>query len=115
MPQSKLKEICLNVLEDNKAEDILALDVRKISTFADSIIIASANSNRHAKSISEKVVASVKASKESFIGVEGQSESGWILIDCGEVVINIMKNEIREFYDLEGLWGETTLTQKPKQ
>ena len=115
MPQSKLKEICLNALEDNKAEDILALDVRKISTFADSIIIASANSNRHAKSISEKVVASVKASKESFIGVEGQSESGWILIDCGEVVINIMKNEIREFYDLEGLWGETTLTQKPKQ
>ena len=43
--------------------------------------------------------------------MEGQSESGWILIDCGEVVINIMKNEIREFYDLEGLWGETTLTQ----
>lgn len=114
MAKSKLKEICLNALEDNKAEDILALDVRKISTFADSIIIASANSNRHAKSISEKVVASVKASKESFLGVEGQSESGWILIDCGEVVINIMKNEIREFYDLEGLWGETTLTQMPE-
>jgi ribosome-associated protein len=114
LAKSKLKEICLNALEDNKAEDILALDVRKISTFADSIIIASANSNRHAKSISEKVVASVKASKESFLGVEGQSESGWILIDCGEVVINIMKNEIREFYDLEGLWGETTLTQMPE-
>ena len=114
MAKSKLKEICLNALEDNKAEDILALDVRKISTFADSIIIASANSNRHAKSISEKVVASVKASKESFLGVEGQSESGWILIDCGEVVMNIMKNEIREFYDLEGLWGETTLTQTPE-
>ena len=111
MAKLKLKEICLNALEDNKAENILALDVREISSFADSIIIASANSNRHAKSISEKVVASVKESKESFLGVEGQSESGWILIDCGEVVINIMKNEIREFYDLEGLWGETTLTR----
>ena len=44
--------------------------------------------------------------------MEGKSESGWILIDCGEVVINIMKNEIREFYDLEGLWGETTLTKQ---
>lgn len=109
MAKLKLKEICLNALEDNKAENILALDVREISSFADSIIIASANSNRHAKSISEKVVASVKESKESFLGVEGQSESGWILIDCGEVVINIMKNEIREFYDLEGLWGENTL------
>ena len=109
MAKLKLKEICLNALEDNKAENILALDVREISSFADSIIIASANSNRHAKSISEKVVASVKESKESFLGVEGQSESGWILIDCGEVVINIMKNEIREFYDLEGLQGHKTL------
>ena len=69
MAKLKLKEICLNALEDNKAENILALDVREISSFADSIIIASANSNRHAKSISEKVVASVKESKESFLGV----------------------------------------------
>ena len=113
MPKLKLKNICLTALEDNKAEDILALDVRNISTFADSIIIASANSNRHAKSLSEKVIENVKKSKESFLGVEGKSESGWILIDCGEVVINIMKNDIREFYDLEGLWGETTLTKKP--
>ena len=113
MPKLKLKEICLSALEDNKAENILALDVRNISTFADSIIIASANSNRHAKSMSEKVVASVKSkNKKSFLGVEGQSESGLILIDCGEVVINIMKSEIREFYDLEGLWGENTLAQK---
>jgi|TARA_B100000902_G_scaffold281018_1_gene266890 ribosome-associated protein len=113
LPKLKLKNICLTALEDNKAEDILALDVRKISTFADSIIIASANSNRHAKSLSEKVIENVKKNKESFLGVEGKSESGWILIDCGEVVINIMKNDIREFYDLEGLWGETTLTKKP--
>jgi ribosome-associated protein len=113
LPKLKLKNICLTALEDNKAEDILALDVRNISTFADSIIIASANSNRHAKSLSEKVIENVKKNKESCLGVEGKSESGWILIDCGEVVINIMKNDIREFYDLEGLWGETTLTKKP--
>jgi ribosome-associated protein len=113
LPKLKLQDICISALEDNKAEDILALDVRNISSFADSIIIASASSNRHAKSLSEKVIENVKVNKESFIGVEGKSESGWILIDCGEVVINIMKNEIREFYDLEGLWGETTLTKQP--
>jgi len=112
LPKLELKNICLLALEENKAEDVLALDVKNISTFADSIIIASANSNRHAKSISEKVIESIKRNKETLLGTEGHSDSGWILIDCGNVVINIMKKDTREFYDLEGLWGEKTLTQK---
>ena len=56
-----------------------------------------------------KLVESVKASGKIILGVEGKVESGWILVDCGEVVINIMKSDIRDFYDLEGLWGENTL------
>ena len=55
-----------------------------------------------------------KANKISIMGVEGKTESGWILVDCGEVVVNIMKNDIREFYDLEGLWGENTLIDSSK-
>ena len=51
----------------------------------------------------------LKANGKTILGVEGKIESGWILVDCGEVVINIMKSDIREFYDLEGLWGENTL------
>ena len=89
--------------------NILTLDINGISSFADAIIIATANSNRHAKSLSEKLVESVKASGKSILGVEGKVESGWILVDCGEVVINIMKSDIRDFYDLEGLWGGNTL------
>ncbi len=69
MPKLELKNICLLALEENKAEDVLALDVKNISTFADSIIIASANSNRHAKSISEKVIESIKRNKETLIGM----------------------------------------------
>ena len=109
MPKKKLAEICKNSLSDSKAENILNLDVKGISSFADEIIIATANSNRHAKSISEKLVNKLKQDKVYIIGVDGEVESGWILVDCGRIIINIMKKEEREFYDLEGLWGEKTL------
>ncbi len=110
MPKNKLSQICNKSLEDSKAEDVLNLNVKGISSFADEIIIATANSNRHAKSISEKLVDLLKNEKIHIIGVEGEVESGWILVDCGSTVINIMKKEQREFYDLEGLWGEINLT-----
>jgi ribosome-associated protein len=109
LPKKNLQDICNSTLIDNKAEDVLILDINGISSFADAIIIATANSNRHAKSLSEKLVESIKVSGKSILGVEGKIESGWILVDCGEVVINIMKSDIRDFYDLEGLWGENTL------
>ena len=114
MPKKKLTEICKDSLLDSKAEDILNLDVKGISSFADQIIIATANSNRHAKSVSEKLVDKLKEDKIHIIGVDGQVESGWILVDCGSIVINIMKKEEREFYDLEGLWGEKTLLDVSK-
>jgi len=109
LPKKNLQDICNTTLIDNKAEDVLILDINGISSFADAIIIATANSNRHAKSLSEKLVESIKSSGRNVLGVEGKVESGWILVDCGEVVINIMKSDIRDFYDLEGLWGENTL------
>jgi|TARA_B100001059_G_scaffold231972_1_gene268857 ribosome-associated protein len=114
LPKKKLTEICKDSLLDSKAEDILNLDVKGISSFADQIIIATANSNRHAKSVSEKLVDKLKQDKIHIIGVDGQVESGWILVDCGSIVINIMKKEEREFYDLEGLWGEKTLLDASK-
>ena len=109
LPIKTIQDICSETLIDNKAEDVLTLDIDGISSFADAIIIATANSNRHAKSLSERLVESVKANGKTILGVEGKVESGWILVDCGEVVINIMKSDIRDFYDLEGLWGENTL------
>lgn len=109
MSEKNLQNICKKSLEDNKAENILALDIEGISSFADIIMIATANSNRHAKSLADKLVESIKASNINIINVEGKVESGWILVDCGGVVVNIMKEEVREFYDLEGLWGENTL------
>ena len=115
MSKKTLSEVCNLSLIDSKAEDLLILDVENISSFADKIIIATATSNRHAISISEKLVDCLKENKFNILGVEGEIDSGWILVDCGDIVINIMRKEQREFYDLEGLWGENTLiTQKNK-
>ena len=115
MSEKKLQNICQKSLEDNKAENILSLDIEGISSFADVIMIATANSNRHAKSLADKLVESIKADNKNFLNVEGKVESGWILVDCGGVVVNIMKEDIREFYDLEGLWGENTLLNSSNQ
>lgn len=97
---------------ESKAVDLLSLDVKNISSFADEIILATATSNRHAVSVSEQLVDRLKENKFHILGVEGEIDSGWILVDCGEVVINIMRQEQRDFYDLEGLWGENTLLKK---
>ena len=115
MSEKKLQNICQKSLEDNKAENILSLDIEGISSFADVIMIATANSNRHAKSLADKLVESIKAGNKNVLNVEGKVESGWVLVDCGGVVVNIMKEDIREFYDLEGLWGENTLLNSSNQ
>ena len=115
MSEKKLQNICQKSLEDNKAENILSLDIEGISSFADVIMIATANSNRHAKSLADKLVESIKAGNKNVLNVEGKVESGWILVDCGGVVVNIMKEDIREFYDLEGLWGKNTLLNSSNQ
>ena len=115
MSKKTLSEVCNLSLIDSKAEDLLVLDVENISSFADKIIVATATSNRHALSVSEKLVDCLKENKFNILGVEGEIDSGWILVDCGDIVVNIMRKEQREFYDLEGLWGENTLiTQKNK-
>ena len=109
MKLPELKSICLDTLDDMKAKNILSLDIRDISNFADWFIIATASSSRNAKAISNKIIESVKENKLQVVGVEGQEDSEWVLVDCGDVIVNVMQKETREFYDLESLWGETTL------
>ena len=104
-----LKTICCNALDDLKAQNILVLDIREISGFADWFIIATASSSRNAKAISNKLIESLKLQEQHLVGIEGQDDSEWILVDCGDVIVNIMQQDTREFYDLESLWGEKTL------
>tara|TARA_B100000929_G_C15280304_1_gene343307 strand:- start:225 stop:551 length:327 start_codon:yes stop_codon:yes gene_type:complete len=104
MRTSKIKDLVLDNLDELKAVDTVTINVKKISTFTDYMIIASGTSNRHIKSLSEKVIEGLKKNKQSILGLEGQDGEEWILIDIGNVVLHIMSNKMREFYDLESLW-----------
>ena len=79
MLDNTLIETSISSLDSNKAQDILNLDIQKISTYADNIIIASATSSRHAKSLLDKLVLDIKSKDIDIIGIEGKAESGWVL------------------------------------
>ena len=99
-----LKNKIIENLEDIKAVDPIAINVKKISTFTDFMIIASGTSNRHITAISEKVIEGLKENNIKDVKVEGQGHDDWVLVDAGDVIIHLMSAEAREFYDLESLW-----------
>jgi ribosome-associated protein len=95
-----------DALEDAKARDITVLDVRKISDFTDYMVIATGTSNRHVQSTADKVVDALRAHGVRAVGVEGGKTGDWVLIDFGDVVAHVMREEIRDFYNLEKLWSD---------
>jgi len=99
-----LKNKIISTLEDIKAVDPIAIDVKKISSLADFMVIASGTSNRHITAISERIVEGLKEDDIAGIKIEGQAGDDWLLVDAGDVIIHLMSSEAREFYDLESLW-----------
>lgn len=99
---------CLKVvhaaLEDVKAKDILELDVSSISNVADAIVIASGTSTRHVKALADNVADEARKAGFRPIGIEGERDAEWILIDLDFVVVHVMLPTARKFYDLESLW-----------
>ncbi|WP_288382535.1 ribosome silencing factor [uncultured Acinetobacter sp.] len=99
---------CLKVvhdaLTDVKAKDILEIDVRNISNVADAIVIASGTSTRHVKALADNVADEARKAGYRPIGIEGERDAEWILIDLGFVVVHVMLPTARKFYDLESLW-----------
>ena len=99
---------CLKVVHeallDVKAKDILELDVSSISNVADAIVIASGTSTRHVKALADNVAEEARKAGFRPIGVEGERDAEWILIDLGFVVVHCMLPTARKFYDLESLW-----------
>ena len=100
----KLKNKIINSLEDIKAVNPIAMDVTKISSLTDFMVIASGTSNRHIAAMSEHVLEDLKETNISGIKIEGQGGDDWVLVDAGDVVIHLMSADAREFYDLESLW-----------
>ncbi|MEC9205914.1 MAG: ribosome silencing factor [Pseudomonadota bacterium] len=101
-----LKKSVITILEDNKAEDIISIDVKNKTSVTDNIIIVSGRSLRHVKSIADNLIKELKREKIKPIGIEGYTKSEWILLDYGDLLIHVMHPEKRSFYSLEKLWDE---------
>ncbi len=106
MKTEEIKKLVIDALEELKGVDIAVLDVRELSSITDFMIIASGTSDRHVNAMAAKVTEKSKAAGILPLGVEGgRDASGWVLVDLMDVVVHVMRPDVREFYNLEKLWS----------
>lgn len=109
----QLLEQVLISLDDNKAEDVVTIELSGKSTIADYMVVASGGSHRHVSALAEHVRETLKATGMRGVPMEGAARADWILIDGGDVIVHIFRPEVREFYALEKMWGvDMTRTAK---
>jgi ribosome-associated protein len=110
-------DIYVKAVLERKAEDILVLDMRKLTSVADAFLICSGRSNRQVTAIADSVQRTLKKQGIRPLSVEGKKDGHWVLMDYGHVVVHIFYETIREFYDLEGLWrdAERVITPSMKK
>jgi ribosome-associated protein len=99
-----LRKSVIDALDELKAKDVREIDVRGKTSIADLLVIASGTSARHVKSIADEVIRFSKKAGVLPLGVEGELEGEWVLVDLGDVIVHVMLPRIREFYGLERLW-----------
>ncbi|OGT26769.1 MAG: ribosome silencing factor [Gammaproteobacteria bacterium RIFCSPLOWO2_02_FULL_42_14] len=114
MNSSSLKHLIRKTLEDHKAQLITDLDITALSDVADCMMICTATSTRHAKTLADKLIQAIKQSGRSTIGVEGEQAGEWVLIDLGDVLVHIMLEKQREYYQIDKLWTAAENYRKQK-
>lgn len=102
----ELARICARVALDAKAEDLVVLDVKGISSFTDYFVIMNGRSTRHVQGLAETIEAEMRSKRINASHAEGMEEGMWVLLDFDDVVVHIFYHEQRKFYDLEGLWHD---------
>ena len=115
MDSRKLALLCREFADNKKAEDIVILDVQKISSVTDYFVIASGTSEPHLRAIVEEITGKLR--DENGVrprAVDGTVHGAWVVLDFFDVIVHIMRHDVRERYDLEGLWGDAAPV-KPKK
>ena len=100
----QLHQLVLDALDTLKAREVLSIDVRRRCSFTDWIVIASGTSDRHVKSVAAHIATEAKQAGCPPVGIEGEREGDWVLVDLGDVVVHVMLPTVRAFYSLEKLW-----------
>ena len=100
-----IKKHIISALEDIKAFDSVALDVRKLTPIADFMIIASASSTRQSKALAKNVFERMKQMDIDIVGIEGEKDGDWVLVDIGDIIVHIMTPTTRAYFNLEELWS----------
>ena len=104
MSNETLEEVVVQSLEDMKAVDLKILDVSGLTSITDKMVVASGTSDRHVRALADNVVEKTKAYGQRPIGVEGEREGEWVLVDLQDILVHVMLPRVREFYQLEKLW-----------
>ena len=109
---SNLKQIIIHTLDNNKAQDIVSIDLKDKSSIADYMIIASGTSSRHIQSLSEQVLSKLKDNGVVDCKIEGMESNEWKLVDGIDLIVHIFHPEKRRFYELEKMWSELIPKEK---
>ena len=107
MNSEQLSDLVVEALEEVKAQDIVKLDVRNLTTVTDYMDVASGTSNRHVKALADAVADKARIAGHKPAGVEGAEGSEWVLLDLHDTLVHVMLPRVREFYNLEKLWSLT--------
>ncbi len=114
MRLNKLQKTAVTALEDIKARDITVLDVRKLTSLYDTMIVASGDSNRQVRALANHVRDALKEAGANIVGVEGEGTGEWVLVDAGDIVVHVMQPATRTYYNLEELWTAPTPVRRAK-
>ncbi|WP_394493869.1 ribosome silencing factor [Shewanella sp. ENK2] len=107
MQSTELKDFVVDKIDDLKAKDVVILDVANQSHITDFMVICSGTSKTHVRAIAENMIVEAKTAGMQPLGVEGRDSSEWVLVDLGGVILHVMQQATREFYDLEKLWTDS--------
>ncbi|MDC7715293.1 ribosome silencing factor [Vogesella sp. LYT5W] len=105
MEVQEIVKLAINALEDVKGKNIVSLDTSKLTSLFSHLIVATGDSNRQVKALANNVAVDLKAAGVDIVGTEGHESGEWVLVDAGDVVIHVMLPAVRDYYDIEALWG----------